>query len=309
MLCAAYWSHKLNQSLLIVTHGLISNQDGLTLHPDLFLWEHLLLKRKRRWFATSSHNPLSLYASLLDTSSAHILASNIALDASIQQYWIASPYHAQLTRDAVRVMSEESLPWCEEDAVWMCELLNPLLSEEAMQLKFVGAALLLLCEKPLHASPVSFPEISGGYLPNRHPDGVDGGHIMRLMSEIQMLLNQSPAAHRRTRGDMDVHGLWFWGGSKAWQGDDLDRMHVASKNPCLQGLVEPKSANIIITEPENLINLVRQDSELPKYIFLIGEGVMVHLNKPLLFCFRQRGWEVQGMASEKEGLQLIRQYC
>ncbi|MDQ6953601.1 MAG: threonine synthase [Mariprofundaceae bacterium] len=299
----------MNKQIICITHGLVPSQDGLTLHPDLFLWEQHLLKRKRRWFATPPHNPLSLYAALLDTQPANLLASNIALDTSIQQYWIASPYHAQLTRDAVRVMAEELFPWCEEDAVWVCELLNPLLSEEGMKLKSVGAALLLVCENPLHATPVNFPEIAGSFLPNKHPVGVDGGHIMRLMSEIQMMLNQSPAEHRRIRGDMDVHGLWFWGGSEAHQKCPFEPINMASKNSFLQSMIEPRNAKIIITEPENLMHLVRQDSDLPKHVFLIGEGVMVHLNKPLLFRFRQRGWEVQGMASEKEGLQLIHQYC
>ncbi|MDQ6995024.1 MAG: threonine synthase [Mariprofundaceae bacterium] len=295
----------MKNALLLVTHGLIDHQDGLTLHPDLFLWEQTLLKRKRRWFASRPHNPLSLYAALVGTQPAHLLASKLTLSASVKQYWIASPYHAQLTRDAIRVMPEEILPWCEDDAAWMCELLNPLLSEEGMKLEHVGASLLLTCEQALHANPLSFADITGNFLPNKHPAGEDAGHLMRLMSEIQMTLNQSPAQHRRIRGDMDVHGLWFWGACKTEQDIALKPINIASKNPFLQALIEPKDAKIIITEPENLSHLVRQGSDLPKKVFLLGEKVMVCLNQTWLFHPRQQHWQTKNIRSEKEGLAFI----
>jgi len=291
--------------LLLVTHGLISNQDGLTLHPDLFLWQESLVKRKKQWFYTDSYNPLALYAKILDVEPALLLASKLSKNTA-KQCWIASPYHAQLTRDAVRVMPEEMLPWCEEDAIWACELLNPLLSEEGMRLEAVGAALLLLCDKPLDASPCDFSEISGGFLPNRHPTGADGGDLMRLMAEIQMIFKQSPALHRRNRGEMDVHGLWLWNGCEASQNVAVDVRAVASKNAFLNSIVDGKDASVIITEPESLSALVRQGADLPKRVVLWGEGHAVLLKSSLFPTFGAKKWTPKTIKSESDLFSILR---
>jgi len=278
--------------MLLVTHGLISNQDGLTLHPDLFLWENSLKKYKRQWFKSSSYNPLGTYAALLSASPALLLASKLSLNTA-KQYWVASPYHAQLTRDSVRVMPESMLPWCEEDAVWACKILNPLLSEEGMQLHAIGAALLLACEKPLHAAPAVFSEISGKSLPNRHPKGKDGGHFMRLIAEVQMLFKQHPAQHRRQRGEVDVHGLWFWGGVETRPLEPQIELSIASRDPFLNTVCDAKNAKIIITEPEQLIELIRQGADLPKRIVLFGDDIAVLLKKSLLPPLGNKHWQAK----------------
>ena len=305
MQCAAYWSHKLNQSLLIVTHGLISNQDGLTLHPDLFLYQQLLAKRKRQWFQTASCNPLALYANILDVKPALLLASKLSKQ-SAKQYWIASPYHAQLSRDAVRVMPEGMIPWCEADALWACVLLNPLLAEEGMQLDAIGSALLLACDKPLHAEPAVFANIAGNTLPNRHPEGIDGGHIMRLMSEVQMMFKQSPAPHRRTRDEVDVHGLWFWGACEPCDLENVPVKAIATRDSFLGAVVDAKDANIIITEPEQLSELVRHHAGLPKQVILFGEGYAVSLKKIWLPKLAVNTWSPKAIKSESDLFSILR---
>jgi hypothetical protein len=44
------------------------------------------------------------------------------------------------------------------------------------------------------------------------PSGADGGWLRRLMTEVQMLLQDHPLnAAREARGDPPVNGLWLWG--------------------------------------------------------------------------------------------------
>jgi len=294
-----------SSSLLLVTHGLISNQDGLTLHPDLFLYQQLLAKRKRQWFRSSSYNPLALYAATLDVEPALLLASKLPKNTG-KQYWIASPYHAQLMRDSVRIMPEAMLPWREQDAAWACQLLNPLLQEDGMQLHHIDSALLLACDKPLHATPTVFADIAGKILPNRHPKGADGGHIMRLMSEVQMMFKQSPAPHRRQRGEIDVHGLWFWGACEARDLETPPVMAVATRDSFLSVVVDAKDANMIITEPEQLAELIKQGGDLPKQVVLLGEGHAVLLKKSLLLKFGGKHWSPKAVKEESELLSILR---
>lgn len=299
----------MSKPLLIVSHGLISNQDGLILHPDLFLWQDYLTKCKQQWFHFDSRNPLAMYAALLGVEPSLLLASSLSSKTSlnqIKQYWVASPYHAKLTRDSVRVMPEDMLPWCAEDATWACDVLNPLLQEEGMHLEAVDAALLLCCEKPLSASPAVFAEIAGNRLPNRHPAGKDGGHLMRLMSEIQMLFKQSPALHRQKRGDLDVHGLWLWGSSEARDFEPLKATAVATRNSFLSAVVDGKDANVIITEPEKLPELIKQGSTLPKQVLLLADDHAVLLKKAILPNLFNKGWLPRAVKKESELISLLR---
>jgi len=291
--------------LLLVTHGLILNQDGLTLHPDLFLCQPLLAKRRQQWFHCTSKNPLALYARILDVEPALLLASRLPKNTA-KQYWIASPYHAQLSRDSVRVMPEGMLPWCEQDAAWACELLNPLLQEDGMQLHSIGSALILACEKSLHAKPAAFADIAGKSLPNRHPNGVDGGRLMRLMSEVQMMFKQSPAIHRRQCGEADVHGLWFWGACEPNNLETVPAKAVATRDAFLSAMVDGKDANITITEPEQFSELVKDAASLPKQVLLLGECYAVLLKQSLLPKFRDNHWLPKAAKDESELFSMLR---
>ena len=279
---------------MIVTNGLVShrqipNQGGLILHPDLLLWEKDLRTRSRQWFECTQQISLAVYAAMLDVSPSQCIAMQLADYQSEKQYWVASAYHAQLTRDSVRVMPEGMFTWCEEDARCLCEILNPWLLEDGMRLQYVGAALVLECDTPLAMSPISFAEIAGGCLPNRHAEGADGGRMMRLMSEIQMILKQTPAPHRRARGESDIHGLWFWGQGEALK-EMLAPFSVATRNPYLQSVVDGKDATVMISDAEGLSGLIKQTQSLPKRVVLLGEKHAVVLNKTWLPYWRKRSW-------------------
>jgi len=207
----------MTSGFVLLTDALFTAERGsIALHPALLDVQPQLSKRRRQWFFCAEKSPLSWYAALVEASPAVLLAARCAdLPASTRQCWVASPYHAQLGRDTVRLMPEGAFSWSEADNAWLCGELNPLLQDDGMSLHACGAALLLACTTPLDVDPLPFAAIAGGLLPDRHPEGPDGGRLMRLLSEIQMSLHA--VTHRTgqpTRdGQPDISGLWLWGSS------------------------------------------------------------------------------------------------
>ncbi|OIO73616.1 MAG: threonine synthase [Zetaproteobacteria bacterium CG1_02_53_45] len=293
-------------STLIVSQALIRNQDGVTLHPDLLLWDRQLNGCKQQWFECGERNPLAWYATLAGVSSTALVADACdQIPASTGQCWLASPYHAQLSRDNLRVYPEGLFSWSVEDAHYLCTVLNLLLQEEGMQLLVAGAALLLVCRDPMQAYPLCFAQLSGKMLPNRHHEGEDGGRLNRLLSEIQMLLFQHPSIARHERGEEDVNGLWLWAPLDWPHTAQPNRFAVATRNPLLQSLVDAQDAQLIISEAERLAELVKGDAPLPKKIILSGEGFAVVLSKPILPKFGKTVWQPKSVKDERGLLTML----
>ncbi len=294
-------------STFIVSQGLIERQDGISLHPDVFLWSRQLSTYRRKWFACADRTPLEWYAVIVDAPPAALLAAQCSnLPANVKQCWVASPYSGQLGRDQVRVIPEGLLPWCEEDARWLCDTLNVLLEEEGMHLLHADAAVLLACCEPMHVHPQSFAMIAGKTLPNQHPEGKDGGRLMRLISEIQMTLHGRQASRRC--GQPDIHGLWFWGGC-AWPAPLPETMpSVTTRNPFLHAIAVGKmgSPGMVITEVERMGSLLKQKASLPKKIILAGDGYAALLTEPLLPTLRKSSWIPRAAQGEAELLSVLR---
>jgi len=290
---------------MLISDGLNRSGSEPAPHPALFSWQKAINGRKRTWFSCPDKTPLEWYAAMVDAPPAALLAAQCGgIPADAKQCWIASPYSGRLGRDQVRVMPEGSIPWFEEDAAWLCDELNPLLEGEGMNLLHAGAALLLACCEPIHARPQSFAMIAGKTLPNHHPEGEDGGRLMRLISEIQMVLHGKAAAHRA--GQPDIHGLWLWGQSP-WPVSVTKGMPaVATRNPFLQAVTEGKDAKVIITEVERMGELVNQEISLPKMIVLAGEGRAVLLAKSLLPVFAKPRWTPKSEQKEAVLLSVLR---
>lgn len=295
--------------LLIVTDALIPSEEGQRLHPLLDPWRKQLLRCSRSWFECNPKTSLEWYSVLSELAPADVLATAVKEQTAdgVRQVWIASPYHAQLIRDRIRVMPDSLLPWSEQDARWICELLNPLLREEGIELLHHQAALLLVCENPINARPDSFAVVSGKMLPNRHPDGVDGGRLMRLMAEIQMVLNLKPAAHRRASGEPDIHGLWIWGGCNVSDDSaEVGNLPVATRNPLLMSLVDAKDASLMISEAEQLPQLLQEGAPLPKQVVLAGEGEVVVLKSSLIPRLGRARWQPESAGSEAGLMNMLR---
>ena len=104
-------------SLLIVTQALISSQDGVTLHPDLFLWQKALNSRRQVWFNCADRTPAEWCGAAQHVNATALLATRVnALPADIGQCWTATPYHALLGRESVRLYPEGLFSWSEADA-------------------------------------------------------------------------------------------------------------------------------------------------------------------------------------------------
>ncbi|MDX8389040.1 MAG: threonine synthase [Mariprofundaceae bacterium] len=272
----------------MVSRGFMRTERGLSLHPELLLWQKQLSKRRKRWFLCENKVPLSWLAALMDIEPALLLAHQVKhQDEEVRQYWVASPYHAQLGRDHFRVLPDGLFPWSDEDANWLCNLLNPLLEQDAMVLKAVGAALLLLCRDSLDCHPKAFAEVSGSLLPNKHPEGADHDRLVRLLSEIQMLLYQNPSEHRRRKGEPDIHGLWLWGAAKPRTWAAMDFPAIATRNSFLDAVTDGKDASVTITDVEQFSELFKVEMTLPKDVILAGEGHAIWLSRSMLPSLRR----------------------
>ena len=278
----------------IIVDGLMMRGDTVVLHPALLEWQAMLQSYRRRWWrAPRQYNALSCYAEMEHVPAAALFVPHIA-ETHAQQYWVASPYHARLGREGLRLMPESMLPWSAEDARAICTLLNPLLHEDGMCMHAVHAALIVSCDVPLSVSPQDFPSLNGGLLPNVSPDGVDGGRLMRLLSEIQMLLHQSPLVHRRQQGLPDIHGLWFWGATED-ACDAASSLTVATRHPYLQSIVDSKDAEVVLTEAEQYPDLCR-DGWLAPQTYLLGAGYALLLDKPWWYIKRkQQTWKPEAV--------------
>lgn len=264
-------------NMLVVTAALVKEEGGLALHPELSAWKKALLKREYSWFQSQVHNPLSFVASFTSSPPAALLAAQASGLDGCTQCWVASPYHARLVRDRVHMLPEGMLPWYEEDAAWMMETVNPLLAEDKMKLISVGSSLLLACHEKLDVRTPSFAEVMASGMPNRHPEGGDGGRIMRLHAEIQMLLSQQPNSRRRQAGEPEVNGLWFWGRCDLPLGEAVTLPAIATRAYGLHSVVDAQQSSITVTEVERLAELVQMDRKLPDHVVLTGEGYALWL--------------------------------
>jgi len=268
---------------VVVTDAWFEHEGVTSLHPALKPYETALLSMKQSWANAQNHTPLSYYASLACLTPASLVAGLLDyLPQGTAQIWLASPYHAKLTRSSLRVMPELMLDWTDTQAKQVSDALNPLLKDDGLEL-VQEAELLLLCSKRVwDIRPPSFADISGQSLPDRSMQGADAGAWARLLSEVQMTLHQARIA---TENGLDIQGLWFWGGAK--KAGDLPWTtlpHVASRNTYLNAVLKKlnkqQDAEMIISDAESLPMLL--PTVLPERWLLLGAGKSVSLKHNML---------------------------
>lgn len=299
--------------LLIVTDALIaraasSGEINYMPHPSLQPWQDQLKKRSGKWFDVRSKTAIEWYAAFSQCELSSLLLPALGQKEidGFSQLWIASPFHARLNRDRLHVLPDTCFSWSESDADWICDLLNPLLSEEGMKLVQYQSSLLLLCRDALDADPLSFAAVSGHTLPNRHPEGVDGGALMRLTAEIQMMLNQHPSEIRKAAGEPEVDGLWFWGGALIADASETQLIPVATRNPLLRLLTDAKDAKVMITEAERLLELLQEGQALPRSVVLAGDNHSRLLTTSILPRFGKPSWTPKSEKKESELFRSLR---
>lgn len=291
-------------TMLIITDALIDGEGGgFALHPAMSPIRERCQRMRRQWFACTDNNPLGWYAALVGTGPAALLAARCPdVAASARQAWVASPFHAMLGRDTVRLLPETDFPWTSDDADWLAGELNPLLSGEGMHLHACGAALILTCDESLDATPAPFASIAGHLLPNRHPEGADGGRMMRLLAEVQMFLHNRPQPTRE--GYPPMTGLWLWGACDIPAPIPVALPTVESPDPCLQSLGHAHGAALMVCQAAQIDALVAPGRP-PKHVLLAGAGHAVLLHRSLIPSFSKQ-WKAKLPGCESDLLHHLR---
>jgi len=286
---------------VVITDAFFELDGKIFLNPALSAYEKKLLKMKQVWSTASDVTPLAWLARCMQCTPAALLASLAdELPQQSKQYWVASPYHARLTRSMLRVMPDSMLDWDTNHAQQMCTILNPLLSSDGLELHVIDDTLLLSCNRSWDVNTVEFAEVSGASLPDKLPKGEDAGHWMRLASEIQMSLHQQPI---HNNSGVAMHGLWFWGKTDA---ADLsaelslkDMPTIATRNIYLKSVLKTldkeQDATHIVTEAEHLPLLLNPSATQPKDWLLLGAGKSVKLSNSIftaaLNIIKARTWK------------------
>lgn len=278
--------------LMVVTDGLLQPQAQWQLHPALHPWRRSLLRRRRRWFAAGAHNALSVVALMMGQPAARLLVDDAQAG---RQYWVATPWHGQAVRDRVRILPFSALDWRRQDARWLQDVVQPLLDDLAMELVVQpSGAMVVRCKTPLRAAPSPYPVLERDGLGNRHPEGEDGGTLMRLLAEIQMALHQrAPSAARN--GRPPVHGIWLWGG---WLAEEeqgaLPLPAIACRDPWLQPLCDGRDPRWVVGNAEEVAQMLAADGRLPA-------TTVVLLGARRALLLRGRRWFALGSQTIADG--------
>ncbi|MDX8410326.1 MAG: hypothetical protein R8K46_00425 [Mariprofundaceae bacterium] len=285
--------------LVVVPDGLVRSEDGLMLHPALGTWEKQLKRAAKSWAEAAPMTAFEWYGLI---SGCHApmsqpLASRAALTDGVQQVWMATPYSAIVTHQTVRLMPSSLLDWHAQDAEWLADLISPLLEEEGISLHVVGCALLLACRQTIDALPQGYANIDGGRLPDRFPAGKDGGRLVRLMAEIQMVLAAQPSVRRQDAGKPPIHGLWFWA-----PGDWPVNVHAAwppvvTPDTLLASLADGRDARFTVISVDHLNEGMARWRLTPRHWLLASVGHAVRLDPGGFPRFSRHPWRPTGLQS------------
>jgi len=201
--------------MLLIQDAWIQEGETWLLHPELEKWYKPLARSRKKW---AKHTPMSVlqwyfWRQGWQEPASALIASKLsdAEKKTANQYWVVSPYHASISHGRIAVMPDALFPWTEEDAQWLVALLNPMLKAYHIELTALGACLLAKSSYVYDVEVEDFAVFSGDYLPNRIPSGEDALRFMCMVSEMQVLLAQSSAEHRKKISAPDIRGIWFWG--------------------------------------------------------------------------------------------------
>ena len=217
-----------------------------------------------------------------------------------RQCWLVSPFAGRLGRDAVHIMPEEAFIWDDDDTQWLAGLLQPLLAGDGFTLLSRDGCMLAVTENPWDAKPASFAQVAGHRLPNRHPEGADGGRLMRLCAEMQMLLASKPSARRQAAGLPAVMGAWLWAPAKL-PAAPMERLRVISDD----ALIRTCTADAGAALPVAILRAVQVEAwlahqPLPRHWLLGGDRHAVLLDMRSWPGFGRHAWQPRRPVSRAE---------
>jgi hypothetical protein len=138
------------------------------------------------------------------------LAAADGLDAAAGTWLVAAPVHFVAALTHVRLHAAGVLAQAPAAAAALAARFNATLGTREQRLRAVGSLLLLQVDGALALSTVDPDALAGRDVGEALPSGPDGGHIRRLMTEVQMWLHDAAPAGEGMR----VNGLWLWGAGR-----------------------------------------------------------------------------------------------
>jgi hypothetical protein len=284
--------------LILVPDGLISDEHGgYALHPALQFMSSRLWRASKLWSEATAMTPVEWYAALIGAAAgaSGLLAAAMgdAIPGGARQCWLVSPFAGRLGRDSVHIMPEEMFVWDQTDSQWLLGLLQPLLAGDGFTLLSRDGCMLAVTASPWDAKPHGFAQVAGHLLPNRHPEGRDGGRLMRLCAEMQMLLAAQPARHRRDAGLPDVMGVWLWAPSDL-PVTPIMRPRVISDD----ALIRTCSADAAEALPVAIMRATQVEAQIehgqPRHWLLGGDGHAVLLTRRSMPRLGRKAWQPRG---------------
>lgn len=129
-------------------------------------------------------------------------------------HWLcADPLVFQADLNQVICLGQTMLRWTAEESQKAFELLSALVREDGYELHY-GAPdrWYLFSPNPFNIETHTLQSVSGASVTNTLPIGADADYFARLMTESQMLFQETQLVQTlRARGLVAVLGPWFWG--------------------------------------------------------------------------------------------------
>lgn len=287
---AAPW--KGSNPMLLIQDALKVDAHQCTLHPELEPWKSVFSRAKKHWI---KHEPMSALQWYVWQQGWHeplasLLASKLdpQQQAGAKQYWVVTPYYASLRQARIAVMPEHLLAWTLHDAQWLVALLNPMLEAYGINLFLVGSSIIAKSDRFYDVDMVDFSKVSGGFLPDKKPKGIDSLRFMCMLSEMQAILAQHGTEHR----DLMISGVWFWGmaekaaQARAWS-------HISTHQKSLLSLLDEGEIKAYYTDVDHLDDL----ANIPQYCVLAGHETSVLLEHAILPRWSKKTWKIKKIKS------------
>jgi len=152
--------------------------------------------------------------------------------------WMAAadPVHLEAQLDHLRLRSLWPDEWQKEELRQLFDELQTLLADDAVGFIAVGSNGYLRSDLPMPTATLS-PEFANGCNPvDVLPVGHDAARYQALLSEIQMVLHNSPInQHRESRGIRAINSLWVWGGGAVTKAGDRDVPPLLADDEVVRG--------------------------------------------------------------------------
>lgn len=158
-----------------------------------------------------------------------------------QGYWLrADPIYIRLTHNSAYFMGYDDLNLKSDEVKHLIASLNPFLAQDHMKLYAPHADQWYLhCQQRPEIMTHAPSEVIGKDIYEYLPKGTEKRRWRHLFTEIQMLLHhQQVNVKRKSLGQLEMNGLWFWGCGQLPEKIEENWSKVWTDVPWVQALVD-----------------------------------------------------------------------